>query len=75
VTQRYQPHVRMTSLANIKSGRLAAAIAVILPGFEKACRATEAHSQPLETLAVRPKLDDLRKDWEMLQKGREEYLK
>jgi hypothetical protein len=75
VTQRYQPHVRMTSLANVKVGKLGAAIAVILPGFEKACRATEAHSQPLETLAVRPRLEDLKKDWESLQQARDEYVK
>lgn len=73
VTQRYQPHVRMTGLRNIKAGKLEAAVAVILPIFEKACRATEAHSQPLETLGVRPKLDDLKADWDALQKARDGY--
>lgn len=75
VTQRYQPHVRMTCLPNIKADRLEATIGVILPIFERACRATPAHSQPLETLSVRPKLEDLKKDWGDLQQARLGYLK
>ena len=74
VTQRYQPHVRMTCLSNIKAGLLDAAVGVILPIFERACRATPAHSQPLETLGARPKLNDLKTDWDALQKARATYL-
>ena len=59
----------MTMLPKIKTGALAAAFEVIFPVYEKACRIIEAHSQPLETLEVRPTLDGLRKDWENLQKA------
>jgi hypothetical protein len=73
VTQRYQAHVMMTALPNIKTAHLPHAISVILPIFEKACRVTEGHSQPLETLAVRPSLSDLKADWEQLQEARKAY--
>jgi hypothetical protein len=74
VTQRYQPNVAMTQLANIRSDRLDAAISVILPAYEKACRVIAAHSQPLETLNVRPDLDELKNDWEQLVAARAAYL-
>jgi hypothetical protein len=67
VTQRYQPNVAMTNLQNIKPERLKAAIDVILPIFEKACRYIPGHSQPLETLSVRPTIEELTQDWERLQ--------
>jgi hypothetical protein len=67
VTQRYEPNVRMTSLAKIKGNRLAAAIAVILPIFEDCCRYMSGHSQPMETLSVRSTLDDLKTAWENVQ--------
>ncbi len=35
----------------------------ILELFKKACRVIEAHSQPLETLHIRPTLEDLKQDW------------
>jgi len=35
VTQRYQPHVRMTSLANIKVGKLAATSPSCFPGSRR----------------------------------------
>lgn len=73
VTQRYQPHVAMTMLPRIKADRLSAAISVILPIFEKACRMMAGHSQPLETLSVRPSLDELRQDWQSLQRALEDY--
>jgi hypothetical protein len=73
VTQRYQAHVMMTALPNIKVEHLPAAIGVILPIFQRACRVTEGHSQPLETLAVRPSLADLKQDWEKLQAARKAY--
>lgn len=74
VTQRFQPHVRMTCLGKIKLDRLEAAISVIEPMFEKACRVTEAHSQPLETLAVKPTLEELKEDWKKLRDARAAYL-
>lgn len=75
VAQRYQPHIAMTKLSQIKSDRLAAARNVIIPIFEKACRMTEAHSQPLATLAVRATLGELNVDWKALQDARDEYLR
>jgi hypothetical protein len=32
------------------------------------------HSQPLETLAIRPSLDELKKDWQEASGARERYL-
>lgn len=73
VTQRYQANVVMTKLPQIKGERLAAATAVIQPIFEKACRIMGGHSQPLETLSVRPTLEELKTDWSALTKALEDY--
>lgn len=73
VTRRYQPHVRMTALSEIKPNKLEAAITVIWEKFDKACRITEAHSQPLETLGMKPSLDELRQDWQALQEALKAY--
>ncbi|MGC2373129.1 MAG: AAA family ATPase [Solirubrobacteraceae bacterium] len=73
VTQRYRANVMMTKLSLIKGDRLAAATAVIDPIFEKCCRIMEGHSQPLETLSVRPTLDELERDWAALQAARGAY--
>jgi hypothetical protein len=67
VTQRCEPNVRMTSLAKIKGDRLGAAIVVIMPIFEDCCRYMGGHSQPMETLSVRPTLDDLKTAWANVQ--------
>jgi ABC-type transport system involved in cytochrome c biogenesis ATPase subunit len=75
VTQRYQPNVMMTKLPNIRADRLQPAIEAILPVFEKACRYIASHSQPLETLNVRPTLDELRADWKNVQDARDAYMK
>lgn len=75
VTQRYQPNVMMTKLPAIKPDRLATAVAVVLPIFERACRYIASHSQPIETLNVRPTLDELRFDWKAVQDARDAYLK
>ena len=74
VTQRYQANVMMTGLDRIKVDHLQQAFDVISPLFEKACRVTEAHSQPLETLSVRPTLTELETDWSALQAARKSYL-
>ncbi|MGB7217329.1 MAG: AAA family ATPase [Vicinamibacterales bacterium] len=74
VTARYRPHVRMTSLPNIKTELLKETISLVLPIFEKACRITEAHSQPLETLCVKPALDELKEDWATLQAERQKHV-
>ena len=73
VSARYRPHVRMTALPNIKVALLNETVATVLPVFEKACRITEAHSQPLETLCVKPALEELKEDWETLLAERKKY--
>lgn len=74
VTERYRPNVRMTTLDQIRCDRLPAAFAAITPVFERCCR-MPLHSQPLQTLGVRPTLEDLKQDWASLQEARKEYLK
>ena len=74
VTKRHQPNVQMTKLPQIRVDRLSAAIEPINELYEKACRIMGGHSQPLETLAVRPTLDEARKDWEEGQAARNGYL-
>jgi recombinational DNA repair ATPase RecF len=73
VTQRYQPNVRMGELQRIKTDKLGVAITVFGQKFDNACRATEAHSAPLETLGTKPTLDDLQADWKELQLALEAY--
>ena len=75
VTQRYRPNVVMTKLSQIKPDRFTAARDVIFPLFEKACRIITAHSQPLETLSVRPTLAELKQDWAEAQKARDAHQK
>ena len=75
VTERYQPNVRMTSLSRIKVQKLEQTREIVTSVFEDACRYIEAHSQPLPTLGVAPKLADLENDWERLKKCRSEYKK
>ena len=73
VTQRHQPNVAMQNLSAIKVGRLEQAISVIYPIWEKANRYTTAHSQPLETLGIRPSLGELQQDWTDLQQALTNY--
>ena len=74
VTQRYQPNVRMTTLAKIRPERLADAIQTVTQVFEDACRYIDGHSQPLVTLAVSPQLGDLERDWSRLTDCRKRYI-
>jgi hypothetical protein len=74
VTQRYQPNVAMTKLAQINVEQLATARATILDLFEKACRIMSGHSQPLETLAIRVSLSELRQDWDNARAARDAYI-
>jgi hypothetical protein len=73
VTQRYQPHVRMTALPNIKAGALPAAAETVTRIFEEACRCVDAHSQPLPTLGVSPTLVGLEAHWQELQDCKRAY--
>lgn len=74
VTERYSPHVGITKLDKIRVDRLAPAIGAIRPVFDRACRYIGGHSQPLETLGVRPTVADLEADWQQLQGARKDYI-
>jgi hypothetical protein len=64
----------MESLEKIVGHKLDAAVAVVLPIHRKLCRRIEAHSQALETLNVRPKLEEVEKEWTELKAARSAYL-
>lgn len=74
VVQRYQPNIMLTRLPAINGARLDKAKQVIYPLYEKACRIMDGHSQPLETLSVRPKLDEFEAEWAQIQAARKEYM-
>ncbi|MBN6749603.1 AAA family ATPase [Micrococcus luteus] len=67
VTQRYQPNVGMSRLANINTTKLGEIIPKVTDVFEEACRYIDAHSQPLVTLGVSPTLAGLQQHWAELQ--------
>lgn len=67
VTQRYQPNVGMTRLANINTAKIGEIIPKVMEIFEEACRYIDGHSQPLATLGVSPTLAGLEAHWEQLQ--------
>jgi len=75
VTQRYQPNVRMTSLASIKTAALPAAIEVVNRVFEEACRYIDGHSQPLASMNISPSLIGLETHWKELQEARGAWLR
>ena len=75
VTERYQPNVRMGALKRIKVSKLEQTIETVTSVFDDACRYIDAHSQPLPTLGVNPKLSDLENDWATLRNCRSEYYK
>ena len=74
VTERFQPNVRMTLLGRIKVERLGDTIDTVTSVYEDACRYIDAHSQPLPTLGVGPKLSNLQSDWDKLKDCRSEYI-
>ena len=74
-TRRFEPNVRMTVLKNIKGQHLASAFAIIVPVFEDCCRFMSSHSQPLETLNVRPTLERAKQDFKKVQDARDAYIK
>lgn len=75
VTQRHQLNVMMTKLPKINFNGLEASVSAIYPVYEDCCRYIGSHSQPLETLNVRPTLDTLKADWKKLQNARDGFLK
>ena len=74
IAQRYQPNIMMTRVSKLKPDKMQAAIDVIYPMFEKACREMGGHSQPLETLNTRATVEDLESDWKALQEALTAYL-
>ena len=75
VTERYQPNVRIGALKKIKVSKLEQTIETVTSVFDDACRYIDAHSQPLPTHGVNPKLSDLENDWGKLRGCRSEYYK
>ena len=73
VAQRFQPNVAMQHLTSIHADRLGGAIGTIYPIWEKACRYMTGHSQPLDTLGVRPTVTELKQDWADLQQALKDY--
>lgn len=74
VTRRYRANMMMTRLPAVNAERLPAAIAVLKPIFDKCCDILTGHSHALETLNVRPKLDEFKSEWQSLQDARAAYL-
>lgn len=73
IVTRYEPIVRITKLSQVRADRLQTAIDVIMPVYDRSCRAIEGHSQPLETLNTRPSLVDLKNDWADIQDALKVY--
>jgi len=75
VTQRHQLNVMMTKLPKINFSGLEASVSAIYPVYEDCCRYIGSHSQPLETLNVRPTLETLKDDWKKVQNARDGCVK
>jgi energy-coupling factor transporter ATP-binding protein EcfA2 len=75
VTQRHQAMVRMTMLPKINFDGLESAVSAINPVYDDCCRYIGSHSQPLETLNVRPTLSMLKADWQKVLDARTAYAK
>lgn len=75
VTKRHRANVMFTALPKIKVDKLPAAIGGITPIFDKCCGIIASHSQPLESLNIRPTLSELQADWKTLKDARDAYVK
>ena len=75
VTQRHQLNVMMTKLPQINFTGLEASVFAIYPVYEDCCRYIGSHSQPMETLNVRPTLATLKADWKKVLDARDVCLK
>lgn len=73
VVQRYVPNVMMTKLDKINVNKFQESMAAIMPIFEKSCRYIASHSQPLETQGIRPTLEELKADYDIVLKAREPH--
>lgn len=67
VVQSYSPNVMVGNLTRLKFDDLPQASGTVNEIFEKCCRFIGSHKQPLETLSVRPTLEQLEADWASLQ--------
>ena len=63
VSRRYRANIMMGGLRNVHPERMQAAIDVIEPLFNDACRYMPDHSQPLPTLSARPTLAEAQDRW------------
>ena len=68
VVQSYSRNVMVNNLLRMKFGELSSASNTVCDIFDRCCRSTRAHKQPMETLSVRPTLEKLEGDWNKLQK-------
>jgi hypothetical protein len=73
VVQRYAPNVMMTKLDKINVSKLQESMTAIMPVFDKSCRYIASHSQPPETQSIRPTLDELKADYDIVLKAREPH--
>jgi energy-coupling factor transporter ATP-binding protein EcfA2 len=73
VVQRYAPNIMMTKLEKVNVSKLQESMAAIMPVFEKSCRYIASHSQPPETQGIRPTLDELKADYDIVLKAREPH--
>ena len=73
VVSRYRPNIRMTALGKINAVQLPKVIPRVMDIFHKCSRFTDAHSQPLPTLAERPSIRELREDLATVKNALEEY--
>ena len=62
-------------LPKINFDGLESAVGAINPVYEDCCRYIGSHSQPLETLNVRPTLSMLKADWQKVLDARNAYAK
>lgn len=75
VVQSYRPNVMVGNLGRISFAKLEEASGGIEEIFDRCCRYTSGHKQPLETLSVRPTATELNEDWRKLQKLRAQVVK
>jgi len=73
VVQRYAPNVMLTKLERINIAKLQEGMAAIVPVFEKSCRYIASHSQPIETMGIRPTLDELKADYDTVVQARQPH--
>jgi recombinational DNA repair ATPase RecF len=74
VTQRYRKNIMMTRLSKINTSRLAAAVAVIEPLFDRANNRFTGHAHAAEYMSTKPTLGELQEDWEKAKAARAAYI-